>query len=501
MGLIKIKGYQIFEKVRSGPGGGLLTAVDEDLLPVLISTGEEEETEIMTVQVKLGNYDVRIINAYGPQEDDSNLKRFNFWEEVENEIISAKENHCLIILQMDANAKVGKDEISDDPHEVSNNGKIMLEMVERQGLIIANTLDKCKGTITRERRNGVHVEKSILDYIILCDGMKEFLENMLVDEQRIHVLTKYAGKKGKKKKTVSDHNVLVANFTLKFNRFMPKIRREFFNFKNKDDQKTFLEETSTSEKLLSSFSSERSFPHNASIFFKNLKATFQTSFKKIRISSGNNYKHGEKTLQGMLKLKTELNIFILNNKCLIAKKIAEKNLTENFAAKSAEIIKEQVKEIETLEGNFSQVGFWKIRKKLCPQAPDPPMAKINEDGMLVTAPNLLKNLYLKTYTHRLRQREMKAEYLDVFFLKTELWESRCKELISRKSEPWSLEDLVKVLKSLKNNKTMDPHGMINEIFKPGCIGKDLKATLLSLFNGIKSHLFVPEYMTFGNINK
>ena len=72
-GTLKIKGYQMFEKIRKdGNGGGLLTAANENLNPVLISTGKEEDSEILTIQVKVGRYDVRIINAYGPQEDESN---------------------------------------------------------------------------------------------------------------------------------------------------------------------------------------------------------------------------------------------------------------------------------------------------------------------------------------------------------------------------------------------------------------------------------------------
>ena len=59
-----MKRYQIFEKIRqSGQGGGLLTAVDEDLNPILVSTGSEEETELITVQIKVGKHNVRIINA------------------------------------------------------------------------------------------------------------------------------------------------------------------------------------------------------------------------------------------------------------------------------------------------------------------------------------------------------------------------------------------------------------------------------------------------------
>ena len=71
-GILKLHGYQVFEKVRSGLGGGLLTAVDEKLLPVLISTGKKDASEILVVQVKSENHSIRIINAYGPQEDTYN---------------------------------------------------------------------------------------------------------------------------------------------------------------------------------------------------------------------------------------------------------------------------------------------------------------------------------------------------------------------------------------------------------------------------------------------
>ena len=49
---MKLPGYQVFQKVRNGLGGGLLTAVEENLEPVLISTGKKEDSEILVVQCK-----------------------------------------------------------------------------------------------------------------------------------------------------------------------------------------------------------------------------------------------------------------------------------------------------------------------------------------------------------------------------------------------------------------------------------------------------------------
>ena len=87
-GRIKIPGYQIFERVRTNKkGGGLLTAAVDNINPVLISIGKDEN-EIMTIQVDIGCHRIRIINAYGPQEDHSTQKVLGFWQELEAEVMN-----------------------------------------------------------------------------------------------------------------------------------------------------------------------------------------------------------------------------------------------------------------------------------------------------------------------------------------------------------------------------------------------------------------------------
>ena len=170
-----------------------------------------------------------------------------------------------------------------------------------------------------------------------------------------------------------------------------------------------------------------------------------------------------------------------------------------LAAKNALTVKEHLNTLETLDGHFCHQGLWKLKQKLCPTNKDPPMAKCDELGNLITAPETLKKLYLNTYMKRLRQREMKIEYLDIYLLKTELWTSRLETLKKSKTPSWKMSNLEDVLKSLKNNKTADPNGMVNEIFKNGCGGEDLKEALLALFNGIKQGLFLPNFMTLEDI--
>ena len=84
VGLLKIPGYQTFEK-----------AVDEDLNPVLISNCKED-IEILTIEAEIGAKGLRIINGYGPQEDDETQEILCFWQEMEAEVIRAKDDGCYV---------------------------------------------------------------------------------------------------------------------------------------------------------------------------------------------------------------------------------------------------------------------------------------------------------------------------------------------------------------------------------------------------------------------
>ena len=56
---------------------------------------------------------------------------------------------------------------------------------------------------------------------------------------------------------------------------------------------------------------------------------------------------------------------------------------------------------------------------------------------------------------------------------------------SKSSPDWTMEDLDRALANLKNNKSRDPEGYINEIFKIGVIGTDLKKSLLEMLINLK----------------
>ena len=294
----------------------------------------------------------------------------------------------------------------------------------------------------------------------MCEKMQKFLTEMTIDDDRIHVLHRHIKTKSGTKMITSDHNILFSRFCITFNRKPRKIRTEFFQFKCEESKMKFYEETSSNSRLSSCFSSSHDFESGANRFFKLLNRLFHKCFKKIRIKTGSKKSAGDDTLQGKLKLRTELKVFLTNNKCRIAEQIAksrlekiESELAGESAANNAKFVKDILENVETSEGKFSHSGFWKIKQRLVPGSVDPPMAKHDKNGNIITAPVALKNLYIETYKERLKQREMKTDLLDVYCLKTELWMSRLENMKAIRSSPWNHDHLDVVLKSLKIKKT------------------------------------------------
>ena len=76
--------------------------------------------------------------------------------------------------------------------------------------------------------------------------MSKFVNEVIIDDHRIHTLTKYASSKGSKKNMVSDHNILYSKFSIELTSEPTKVRNEFFNFKNTENQMKFFEETNSS---------------------------------------------------------------------------------------------------------------------------------------------------------------------------------------------------------------------------------------------------------------
>ena len=133
-------------------------------------------------------------------------------------------------------------------------------------------------------------------------------------------------------------------------------------------------------------------------------------------------------------------------------KALDEEISSTSCDSNAKKVEEQVKKLSDSDGRLSTLCMWKIKKLVSPRGIEPPMAKLDEEGNLITSPHSLKELYLSTYEDRLKNRQIAEGLEDIKELKEELW-SKGLELVEKQKTPnWTMEQLNKVLKSLKPNK-------------------------------------------------
>ena len=473
---------------------------------MLISTGSED-IEILVVQILVGKFKIRILNGYGPQETELRGKILSFWQQFEAEIIEAKENDCLVLIEVDANAKLGTSLIKNDMHSITENGIILRDILRRQNLTCLNGQQRCEGSVTRHRKTVHGDEKSTIDFIFVCDLLLPFFQHMIVDEKRENVLVKYAGLMGGRMKSESDHNPLFAEFNIKFRGKKQFIRREMFDFKSIDNLekfKNFTEDNFDLKNWKRFESPQKSFKR----FANTLNNTFHRCFKKIRIRSKTvNVQRQKDDISTKFRELADMEKVVSTSTseadiatAKIKKGKIEYEIYELIAEKNAQIVAEQVASLDSMDGKFNQISMWKVKNKICPKTRDPPTAKKDNFGNIITAPFALKKLYLETYRSRLQHRKINERYQNIRDLKNELWEIRFQLLKEKPSSRWSLADLEKALKTLKNNQARDPNGMISEIFKPNNVGKDLKKAVLELMNLVLETLQIPEFMQLADIS-
>ena len=124
---------------------------------------------------------------------------------------------------------------------------------------------------------------------------------------------------------------------------------------------------------------------------------------------------------------------------------------------------------------------------------------VDPSGNLVTTNKASEKLSLQLYKERLTGHEMKPS-LNLYKVQREsLFEQRLKEAQHNKTPDWTEDDINDVLKQLKNNKSRDPLGYCNELFKPNNAGQDLKHAALKMSNKIKNSQTFPEALKYSNI--
>ena len=93
-----------------------------------------------------------------------------------------------IVIELDANSKLGPEYIPNDPHNMSPNGFLLSGIIKRHALCVANGSEKSRGAITRRRITKDRTEESVIDIVMFSHDMIPNFVSLKVDEAKVHVL-------------------------------------------------------------------------------------------------------------------------------------------------------------------------------------------------------------------------------------------------------------------------------------------------------------------------
>ena len=442
---------------------------------------------------------IRFLTGYGPQEDAAEDTINKFYAAFEEELIRCEEDNCGFIAELDFNAKLGMEVLKGDPNAMSENGKLMWDIVQRHECTVVNTTELCKGTITRSRMKKEIKEESVLDYVIINARIQPFLQQMEIDEAKTKALARFQ----KGKAVTSDHNTLTCTFNIPVNKKQPQ-RIEVYRLRNEEELLQYRERTTHCDKFTRCFTKDGDIVEEGKKWMKEIDKTIKSCFKKIRIRPNHKGKQSDiqKKLEerkNILKQLSSTNSMREKHKLEDEINKIEENISEEQRQKQLDKVREHLNIITDADGNVNTTGAWKLRKKIFPKPPEQLSSKKDKDGNLITNPDKIKEIYLQAYTDRLKHREILPGLEKLKTLREQLFYQRLSKCKINISPPWTMQQLDKVLSKLKHGKATDPTGLVNELFMLKNIGTNLKESLLILVNKIKCQHKEPNFMEMANI--
>ena len=134
-------------------------------------------------------------------------------------------------------------------------------------------------------------------------------------------------------------------------------------------------------------------------------------------------------------------------------------------------------------------SFWKLKKLIAPKSKAIPCSLLDKHDNLLTDSETIRNEYLSEFKHRLRARDIKTELKWYESFQNDICYLRVDAAKSNNSPEFSILELKQVIRELKIGKTMDPTGMVKEIFKQA--GDGFLNSLLDMINSIETSKILP----------
>ena len=189
----EIEGYDSVRNDRNMHGGGVMVLYKKQLENVII-------------RIDNGRLAMKVGVIYMPQEDKTSLKKMKeIYKDIEAEIKESVSRNEELIVMGDFNCKVGISQKKEPDKDISKGGKLLLDMVQKNEIIIANKNEKCHGMWTRKQRS----ERSAIDFILIRQDDERYMESMIIDENK--TMTPYWRNEIEQRNIYTDHCMMKMN--------------------------------------------------------------------------------------------------------------------------------------------------------------------------------------------------------------------------------------------------------------------------------------------------
>ena len=267
-----------------------------------------------------------------------------------------------------------------------------------------------------------------------------------------------------------------------------------FNLKNRACQEAFKEATTAAvnNRYLSSvFDEEGDINELTEKFLKRLNKLIHKCFRKVKIKAKVN--KDEEDLYSRWK--------DLKKRDDNDSKVEMEEIENKLSRKYFEKITRNTGNIYPEDGGVDSGKLWNLKRQMFPKCRDPLTAmKDPISGNLLTTNDKINDAAVNVFSERLKNRPMKHTLQQIKDAKERL----CKNILEvskrNKTPDWKMKELEVVLKNLKKDKSRDPMGFANEIFRPEVAGDDLKEAILKLMNKIKEKQIYPRCLEQCNIS-
>ncbi len=480
-----IPGYEVIRVDREEKGGGVLLAYKNMLEHIVVCTREYRKYDCEMLWATLNNskFKMKIGVVYMPQESRTKLNILKeIYEEIEKEIIEAKEKGYSILLLGDFNCKVGE-KIPENNKEITKGGRVMLKMLEKHNIALGNAQEICEGLWTRIEGT----KKSVIDYVLVAEEDLGLIKHMSIDEAK-DITPYHLDPDNKTTRIYTDHCMVTLTMDITV---IEESKQKNIRILDKEGWKKFQVELGK-EKVSEILTAERDIRLSYPEWQKAVTKIRDKYKKKVRACKKwkicRELTTAKKAITRELKKKTlrKDEVVELKDRREFLNQQIDKEEQEKRYKRIIHVISELKK-----SGGVNGTTFWEVRRKLSNKAAEPVHAMKNSEGVLCEEPDEIKKVHRDWFETLLTTEKGKTE--------TERETEEIMELVMESMEAIAAnqpprcttkEEVECIVKKLNPNKAKDLQNWKNRTIIEG--GEEMLLSIMKIVNLIDSQRKIPE---------